>query len=184
MKPQTATLSLFFACLSTTVTGFAGNQGTYFLSPVRSAPPSIPSHLHAAENDSGYYDGLFHDETNKARRTRLAREHSLHKRFATGEDLKNLRLDLGSLRQNLQWAEAFSNDIGRIQDLNEAINKSQNRDPDYVYTQAFKIMAQVKTMTDASQEEKDALVEKWSKLAQGARECLPQFNLEGLWVGK
>lgn len=110
------------------------------------------------------------------------RENSLRKRFATGEVLKNLRLDLGSLRENLQWAKAFK-DVGRIQDLNEAIKKSQNRDPDYVYTQSFKIMAQVKTM-DASQEEKDALVEKWSKLAQGARECLPQFNLEGLWVGK
>ena len=181
MKAQTATLSFFFACLYTTVTGFAGNQATSFLSPVRSAPPSIPSYLLAAGND-GYYDGLFHDETSKARKKRLAREHSLHKRFATGEDLKNLRLDLGSLRQNLQLAEAC-NDIGRIQDLNEAINKSQNRDPDYVYTQAFQLMAQVKTMTDASQEEKDALVEKWSKLAQGARECLPLFNLEGLWVG-
>lgn len=152
------------------------------MSPVRSAPLSIPLHLLAAGND-GSYDGLFHDDTNKARKKRLAREHSLRKRFATGEDLKNLRIDLESLCQNLQWAEAF-NDFGRIQDLNEAIKKSQNRDPDYVYAQAFKFMAQVKTMADASQEEKDALVEKWSKLAQGARECLPQFNLEGLWVGK
>jgi hypothetical protein len=182
MRPQVATLSLFFAYPSTMVTSFSGNQATSFLSPFRSAPSSIPSHLHAAGNEDGYCDGLFHDEPNKARRTRLVRENSLRKRFATGEVLKNLRLDLGSLRENLQWAKAFK-DVGRIQDLNEAIKKSQNRDPDYVYTQSFKIMAQVKTM-DASQEEKDALVEKWSKLAQGARECLPQFNLEGLWVGK
>jgi hypothetical protein len=183
MRSRIATLSLFFACMSTTATGFAGNQATSFLSPVRSSPSSsLSSHLDAAGND-GYYDGLFHDETNKARRTRLAREHLLHKRFATGEELKNLRLDLKSLRQNLQWAEAF-NDVGRIQDLKEAIKKSENRDPDHVYTKAFELMAQVKTMTDASQEEKDALVEKWSKLAQGARECLPQFKLEGLWVGK
>jgi hypothetical protein len=182
MRPQIATLSLFFAFLPTTVTGFAGNQATFFPSPgIRNAPSSTPSHLHAAGND-GYYDGLFHDETNKARRTRLAREYLLHKRFATGEELKNLRLDLKSLRQTLQWAEAF-NDVGRIQDLNKAIKKGENRDPDYVYTKAFKIMAQVRTMTDTSKEEKDALVEKWSKLAQGARECLPQFNLEGLWVG-
>lgn len=118
--------------------------------------------------------------------TRLAREQSLHKRFASGEELKNIRLDLESLRQNLQWAEAV-NDVGRIQDLNEAIKKGQNRDPEYVYTEAFKLMEdQVKSMTDdaSSQEEKEALLEKWSKLAQGARECVPQFKLEGLWVGK
>jgi hypothetical protein len=172
------------------VTGFAGSQTTSFLSPVRRAPSSsIPSSssLHASSAGyDGYYDGLFHDETNKARMTRLAREQSLHKRFASGEELKNIRLDLESLRQNLQWAEAV-NDVGRIQDLNEAIKKGQNRDPEYVYTEAFKLMEdQVKSMTDdaSSQEEKEALLEKWSKLAQGARECVPQFKLEGLWVGK
>ena len=122
-------------------------------------------------------------EPSQARKTRQAKENKLSKRFATGEELKNLRLDLESLRHNLQWAEALKDEV-RIESLQKAIKNGENRDPDFMYKKAVKLIAQAKTMKDASSEEKSAFFEKWTTVAAAARACLPQFNLEGLWVGK
>jgi hypothetical protein len=110
-------------------------------------------------------------------------ESELSKRFAIGEELKNLRLDLESLRHNLQWAEALQDEV-RIESLQKAIQRGEKRDPDLMYKKAIKLISQTKKMKDVSFEEKDALIKKWAKLAAAARNCLPQFNLEGLWVGK
>ncbi len=118
-----------------------------------------------------------------ARKTRITKESKTSKRFATGEELKNLRLDLESLRHNLQWAEALKDQV-RIESLQKAIKNGENRDPDLMYKKALRLIAQVKTMKDASSDEKDVLFEKWAKVATAAKECLPQFNLGGLWVGK
>ena len=52
-----------------------------------------------------------------------------------------------------------------------------------MYGKALKMVQQAKQM-DCSEEEKEVLVEKWVNVAASARESLPQFNLEGLWVGK
>ena len=128
-------------------------------------------------------DDDIHGEPSPARKTRLAKENKLSKRFATGEELKNLRLDLESLRHNLQWAEALKDEV-RIESLQKAIKNGENRDPDFMYKKAVKLIAQAKTMKDASSEEKSAFFEKWTTVAAAARACLPQFNLGGLWVGK
>ena len=55
-----------------------------------------------------------------------------------------------------------------------------------MYKKAYKLIAEARKMKpkDATQEEKDALIEKWTNVADAAREQLPEFNLEGLWVGK
>ena len=115
----------------------------------------------------------------------MAWESELSKLFATGEDLKNLRLDLESLRHNLQWAEALKDEV-RMESLEKAIQRGEKRDPDLMYKKAIKMISQVRKMKEAaaSTEERDALIEKWAKMAAAARKCLPQFNLEGLWVGK
>jgi hypothetical protein len=113
----------------------------------------------------------------------MAWESELSKRFATGEDLKNLRLDLESLRHNLQWAQALQDDV-RVESLQNAIQKGEKRDPDFMYKKAVKLISQARQMKDVSCDERDALTEKWAKVAAAARKCLPQFNLEGLWVGK
>ena len=120
---------------------------------------------------------------NSKRKTRLDWEQKAQSQFATGDELRNLRQDIESLHHNLQWAEAMK-DENRIADLTKAIKNGQNRDPEFIYNKAFKLISQAKIMKDASKEEKDALIEKWSKLAKAARECLPQFHLEGLFVGK
>jgi hypothetical protein len=117
------------------------------------------------------------------RKERLAKESSSSKRFASGEELKSLREDLESLRHNLEWAKALKDDV-RIHSLEKAIKNGQNRDPHFMYNKALRLIAEARKMKEASQEEKDALIEKWSAVASAAREVLPEFSLEGLWVGK
>jgi hypothetical protein len=120
---------------------------------------------------------------NDVRKARLSKESSTSKRFALGEELKSLREDLESLRHNLEWAKALKDDL-RIESLEKAIKNGQNRDPYFMYAKALKIISETQKMKDVSQEEKEALIEKWSNIAAAAREVLPEFGMEGLWVGK
>jgi hypothetical protein len=117
------------------------------------------------------------------------------KRFAVGEELKQLRAELDSLRENLHWAQAMEDDE-RVVDLKSAIQTGEQRDPDLCYAKALQMLAQTKASTTTSStglsssainlspEEKQRLLEKWQKEAEAARSKLPQFQLEGLWVGK
>ncbi|KAL3916850.1 MAG: hypothetical protein SGILL_004992 [Bacillariaceae sp.] len=113
------------------------------------------------------------------RKARLAQETSSSNRFALGDELKSLREDLESLRHNLEWARALKDEV-RMQSLTKAIKNGQNRDPYFMYAKALRLMAEARKMKDASQEEKDALTDKWSNVADAARQVLPEFNLEGL----
>ncbi|KAL3906059.1 MAG: hypothetical protein SGARI_004173 [Bacillariaceae sp.] len=117
------------------------------------------------------------------RKARLAQESSSSKRFASGDELKSLREDLESLRHNLEWAKALKDEV-RISSLTKAIKNGQNRDPHFMYSKALRLIAEAQRMKDASQEEKEALSEKWSSVASAARQVLPEFGMEGLWVGK
>jgi anti-sigma28 factor (negative regulator of flagellin synthesis) len=162
------------------VDGFAGAKSASFFFTARSSDSFPSQSLFAHESE---FEDLFQESLNPIRKTRLAREESLSQRFATGEELRNLKSDLETLRHNLQWAEALQ-DESRVESLRKAIKNGENRVPDIMYAKSLRLIFQSKKMKDASKEEKDALVEKWVKIAAAARECLPQFNLEGLWVGK
>lgn len=105
------------------------------------------------------------------------------KLFASGDELRVLREDLKSLRQNLEWAKALDDDV-RIESLEKAIYKGESRDPSYMYDKAQKIIKEAKKMMDVTDEEKNILIDKWSSVATDAREFLPHLNMEGLWVGK
>eukprot|EP00535_Pseudo-nitzschia_heimii_P009639 CAMPEP_0197191968 /NCGR_PEP_ID=MMETSP1423-20130617/24328_1 /TAXON_ID=476441 /ORGANISM="Pseudo-nitzschia heimii, Strain UNC1101" /LENGTH=315 /DNA_ID=CAMNT_0042644767 /DNA_START=279 /DNA_END=1223 /DNA_ORIENTATION=+ len=119
---------------------------------------------------------------NEIRKARLEEVSSENKLFASGEELRCLREDLESLRQNLEWARALNDEI-RIESLEKAIDKGESRDPLFMYSKAQRIIAGVKKLDDASKEEEEILIEKWSKIASEARVFLPQLNMEGLWVG-
>ena len=104
-------------------------------------------------------------------------------RFARGEELKRLRADLDSLRENLGWAEAME-DQDRIDDLAKAIRNGENRDPDIVYRRALRGVIDAKASFKLSDDEKQRRVKKWQNEAAAARRHLPRFQMEGLWVGK
>ena len=105
------------------------------------------------------------------------------KRFAIGEELENLRMDLRSLRDNLRWAEAME-DLNRIEDLRKAIKNGENRDPEIVYRKAHEEISKARAMKHTTQANRSKLIEKWTKIIEEARDYLPQFSLEGLWEGK
>lgn len=104
-------------------------------------------------------------------------------RFAIGNELKRLRADLESLRENLSWAEAME-DQDRIDDLTKAIKNGENRDPDIVYRRALRAVIDAKASFKLSEDEKKRRVKKWKKEANAARTQLPRFQMEGLWVGR
>jgi hypothetical protein len=93
---------------------------------------------------------------------------SIRKRFL---DLQTVRSERGierltrrsiestALRHNLEWSKALKDDV-RIQSLEKAIQNGRNRDPHFMYRKAYRLIAEVRKVKDASQEEKDSLIDK------------------------
>ena len=148
-----------------------------------SLPTSLRSHSdesNEVENDSDHLKKKL--AMSDIRKARLDKESFNSKRFASGEELRSLREDLKSLKQNLEWVKALKDEI-RIKELENAIRRGESRDPTHMYIKAQKIIAETKKMKDATEEGKQDVIDKWSKIAADAREFLPQLNMEGLWVG-
>lgn len=126
----------------------------------------------------------FQDKKTNARLQKSGEPSSTTKSgFATGEELQSLRMDLESLRENLQWAQAL-NDRNSMEDLRNAIQNGENRDPDVVFQKAYQEIAKAKDSKLLTVQEREASVEKWTSVAAEARGYLPRFSLEGLWVGE
>ena len=104
-------------------------------------------------------------------------------RFSTDKDLDSLRSDLDNLRGNLRWAEA-TEDHELVKDLKTAIANGERLDPDAVYAKALQVIADTKVSKDLSDMQKAETIDLWQNRAQNARAVLPQFQLEGLWIGK
>ena len=173
-------LSLFLSRFETAVsfTTVSRSGSTQFMSNERislSTPSTWP--LWAASDD------LSGESSRKVSRGEDKKMDEVTGRFATGEELKRLRADLDSLRENLSWAEAME-DHDRIEDLAQAIKNGENRDPDVVYRRALRNVIDAKASFKISEEEKQLRVKKWQKEAAAARRQLPRFQMEGLWVGR
>ena len=179
MKTDIAFVSLALLLDGSFMDAFNARKQLSLSSPAGVYDPFSQQPLFAHESE---FEDIYQEDPSQTRKTRLAREKRNSERFATGEELRNLKSDLESLRHNLQWAEALRDET-RIESLRKAIKNGENRDPDLMYVKALKMVKQAKQM-DCSEEEKEVLVEKWVNVAASARESLPQFNLEGLWVGK
>lgn len=139
----------------------------------RSLSQSFPSQLFVKE---GNFEA--EGESHEWKKARVPRMKQSFDTFLIGEELRNLRLDLESLRQNLQWAEALKDDT-RIESLSKAIKDGESRDPDHMYQKALGIIEQTKKMKGVAEEEKECLVEKWGKIAATARQYVQEFNLDG-----
>lgn len=104
-------------------------------------------------------------------------------KFVAGDDLHRLRHQILGMRLELQDARQNA-DVGsvemsrRVQELEQAIMKAQQVDAEFVYTVSLErqeLAKQRGNMIDA---------QRYHERAMNARSALPQFNLEGLWVGK
>jgi len=155
-----------------------------------------PTHLMVATDPSG---GNFFDDFNSHRRegsdgndassssnsnnNRVQHEstgrssNSGASKFVTGDDLHRLRHQVLAMRLELQEAR-LNSDAERVRDLERAMMKTQQVDAEFVYTvsrERQELAQQVGNGRD---------VERFHKRAMEARSALPQFQLEGLWVGK
>lgn len=98
-------------------------------------------------------------------------------KFVSGDELHRLRHDVLAMRLELQEARR-SGSQEQVRELERAIMKAQQVDAEFVY------IVSLERMELAQQEGRFQDAEKYRYMAYDARANLPQFNLEGLWVGK
>ena len=98
-------------------------------------------------------------------------------RFLTGDALHKLRHEVMAMRLELQVAR-HSGSTRMVRALEKAIMNAQKVDAEFVYKVSIERheLAQKKGLSQEA--------EKYMEQAMEARRALPQFNLEGLWVGK
>jgi hypothetical protein len=113
----------------------------------------------------------------EARRRRLQEEKERQTRFLAGDDLQQLRQQIFALRQELAQARDME-DTPRVHELERTILKAQQLDAEFIYHVALE---RLEASSNAGLLMES---EKYRKEAQNARAALPQFNLDGLWVGK
>eukprot|EP00568_Trieres_chinensis_P006186 CAMPEP_0183307318 /NCGR_PEP_ID=MMETSP0160_2-20130417/17260_1 /TAXON_ID=2839 ORGANISM="Odontella Sinensis, Strain Grunow 1884" /NCGR_SAMPLE_ID=MMETSP0160_2 /ASSEMBLY_ACC=CAM_ASM_000250 /LENGTH=388 /DNA_ID=CAMNT_0025470879 /DNA_START=73 /DNA_END=1239 /DNA_ORIENTATION=+ len=113
----------------------------------------------------------------ETRRDRIQSEEETKSRFVHGDDVVELRKKIDELRGDL--VDARNNgDVTRIRELKTRITEAGRRDAELIYRIANE------RMKKAEEEGLEDRVEKFRKEAVDARSVLPQFNIEGLWVGK
>jgi hypothetical protein len=100
-------------------------------------------------------------------------------RFLQGDALHQLRQQVLDLQQELTLARnSITQDVTAIEKLERSILSAQQVDAEFIYTVATDRMQAAAAAANFEE------VDKYRRQAAEARLALPQFNLEGLWVGK
>ncbi len=127
------------------------------------------------------------------RQLRWEREAYILSKFASGDELQELRQRGNRLRQELadrmategttimtttSISSSSSSSSSVIQKMENELFQINERDAEFMYCVAKEMMIQARNDGDAKLEEKYK-----SKMKEAAL-CIPQFNMHGLWVGK
>lgn len=112
-----------------------------------------------------------------ARRERYELEDEAKQRFVLGDDLHALRQQVLALREDLKAARKMGAS-DRVHRLERSILKAQQRDAEFVYS----VSKERRAVAEEAGLHDEAKM--WKREADMARSVLPQFNLDGLWVGK
>ena len=117
-------------------------------------------------------------EEPESRRRRIEEEEKRRSRFVQfGDDLWDLRSKMDKLSTTL--LDAINEGEDALESLaREKLRKIEKQDPELVY------MLELADAEEAASEGRAEDAEKHMERAKAARSCLPQFNLDGLWVGK
>jgi len=138
-------------------------------------PEEVPDRSHEKASTSSWSSS--DEQLSETRRQRLSREASRKKKYVTGDDLYHLRQHAMSLREELQQARQLQA-TRRVQELEQAILKVQQVDAEFVYS------VNLERMETAQLQGRMEDYERYHDDAMEARSALPQYNLDGLWVGK
>ena len=116
------------------------------------------------------------DKNHRVKQESTSRSETTSK-FVSGDDLHRLRHQVLAMRLELQEARR-NGDAERVRKLERGIMKTQQVDAEFVYTVSIEreeLAHQSGNMLEAK---------RFHDQAMEARAALPQFQLEGLWVGK
>ena len=139
--------------------------------------PTNPNH---DQNDSriAEFVNLEPIEESDVRRQRRLQETEIRQQFVpSGDKLWDLRLKLDKLSHRLLDAIVEEEPVAETR-TREKLHKLEQQDPELVYK------LELMEMKDAVQEGRDEDAAQHRAKALAARSCLPQFNLDGLWIGK
>lgn len=98
-------------------------------------------------------------------------------KFVSGDDLHRLRHQVLAMRLELQEARR-NGESERVSELERGIMKTQQVDAEFAYT------VSIEREELARQSGNVLEAKRFHDQAMAARAALPQFQLEGLWVGK
>jgi hypothetical protein len=117
-------------------------------------------------------------EQSSQRKIRLQQEQEDKQRFVSyGDDLWNMRDFMGTLSRKLLKSINEGN-RDKEEEIREELRQVEHQDPDLVYR------VELEKLHKASSEGRENDARRHSMIASAARSNLPQFNLDGLWVGK
>lgn len=165
---------------------FALANAVHAFVPYTSAPPRTRLSLTMTTTSLEFGDdedyrghGISSSELRRmsdARRRRLAGEQDA-KKFLQGDELVLVRQQVLRLRDELESARHLGAE-DRVAQLERAILTAQQVDAEFVYE------VELERMHLASAQGRWNEAEQHRQAALQARSSLPQFNLDGLWVGK
>jgi len=117
-------------------------------------------------------------EQSTERKQRIQQEQEDKQRFVGyGDELWNMRSFMGKLSRKL-LKSINDGDREQEKDIREELCQIEHQDPDLVYT------VELEKMQKALNEGRDDDARLHGMIASAARSNLPQYNLDGLWVGK
>ena len=109
--------------------------------------------------------------------TRMQKEQSIQDQFVPyGQELWDLRDKITDLSMKL--IDSYSDDDIDTDLVREELREAERLDPFLVYGQ------KLSEMELALKEGKEDDAVRFRREAMSARSCVPQFNFEGLWIGK
>jgi hypothetical protein len=131
---------------------------------VTASPDGFEDELPERRMDRQFGKGRVNDAGNK-------------EKFVSGDELQRLRHEVMAMRLELQEARRSGSEL-LVRALEKAIVNAQQVDAEFIYT-----ISKERQVT-AQEEGRFQEAEKHRQKAIEARNALPQFGLEGLWVGK
>jgi Cyclin D1 binding domain len=136
-----------------------------------------PHQSHGEERRRLEFFDLEPPEIPPLRRERLHRDETIRSKFVQGNDLWDLRSQMDEMASKLVKAIKAGKD-GEEDVTRQALRTFEQRDPELVY------MVELSDTEQATLDGRVADANSHREKAIAARSCLPQFTLDGLWVGK
>lgn len=161
------------------------------LESIESSTASSSEQQYTTDQYDGY-DGAFplpdDMEVPETRQLRWEREALVQSKFASDDEVFELRQDIAELRSELVDVRTELDDAdresqkirakSRIAELEKELLSLNGRDAEFMYAVSMELME--KAEADGDEE----LVSKYRIQMEEARLCITQLNMHGLWVGK